>query len=229
MAFIWGVFTQRLGDEYVYGGVWSPTDPGQGCDCSGLVGTVLEALTKGPADMNWGHDVSTESWPYDYNTDTPASPGTVGPYGTIAIASPNDVPADAALLITIMHGGGGEDSHTACSTGPAITPTVLPTPEGQIMESNGDAGTCTNGTGGTSIHSNIWTDFWFLPGPFTGTVPPMPPPPVSHTYAVQPGDSLYVIASRFGVTVPALESANAQITDPNLIFPGQILTIPAAA
>jgi hypothetical protein len=158
VEYIQNVFTARLGDPYVYGGVWSATDPSQGCDCSGCVGTVLEALTKGAAGMNWNHDVSTESWPFDYNTNTPATAGTVGPYGTIAVANLADIPASAALTINIMHGGGGEDSHTNC---------VL---QGQIMESNGDHGTCTNTTGGTPSTSSEWTDHWYLPGPIGAAV-----------------------------------------------------------
>jgi len=146
-------FKNRVGDPYVYGGVYSPDDDDQGCDCSGLVGWVLEALVNTPQKMNWAHNVSTESWPYDYQNDCPAAPGTVGPYGTIAVDDYTDIPADAALTINIMHGGGGEDSHTNC---------IL---DGVIMESNGDAGSCTNGTGGVGCDNREWTDHWYLPGP----------------------------------------------------------------
>jgi LysM domain. len=34
------------------------------------------------------------------------------------------------------------------------------------------------------------------------------------------------IANRFGVSLIALEQANPQITNPSLIFPGQVITIP---
>jgi LysM repeat protein len=43
---------------------------------------------------------------------------------------------------------------------------------------------------------------------------------------VQPGDTLSGIASRFGITLGALEAANPQITNPDLIFPGQVVVIP---
>ena len=46
------------------------------------------------------------------------------------------------------------------------------------------------------------------------------------TYVVQQGDTLSGIAQRFCVGLAALEAANPQIPDPNLIFPGQLLTIP---
>jgi len=44
-------------------------------------------------------------------------------------------------------------------------------------------------------------------------------------YVVQAGDTLAAIAQRFGTTVQALVRAN-NISDPNLIFVGQVLTIP---
>jgi tyrosinase len=46
---------------------------------------------------------------------------------------------------------------------------------------------------------------------------------------IQQGDTLSAIATRFGVTLAALETANPQITKPDLIFPGRIITTAAAA
>jgi LysM repeat protein len=48
------------------------------------------------------------------------------------------------------------------------------------------------------------------------------------TYVVQPGDNLYRIALRFGVSVAAIQQANG-ITNPSLIFVGQVLLIPGVA
>lgn len=45
------------------------------------------------------------------------------------------------------------------------------------------------------------------------------------TYTVQTGDTLFAIAQRFDTTVEALVEAN-NITNPNVIFVGQVLTIP---
>jgi LysM repeat protein len=48
-------------------------------------------------------------------------------------------------------------------------------------------------------------------------------------YTVRPGDTLYSIARRFGSTVQLIEQSNAlypPITDPGMIYPGQVLTIP---
>ncbi|HOB89227.1 MAG: LysM peptidoglycan-binding domain-containing protein [Bacillota bacterium] len=47
------------------------------------------------------------------------------------------------------------------------------------------------------------------------------------TYIVQPGDTLALIAQRFGSTVQSIVSTN-NISDPNLIFVGQVLQIPVA-
>ena len=51
------------------------------------------------------------------------------------------------------------------------------------------------------------------------------------TYTVKKGDSLWKIAKQFygnGAQYPKLFQANSgQIKNPNLIYPGQVLTIPA--
>lgn len=44
---------------------------------------------------------------------------------------------------------------------------------------------------------------------------------------VRPGDTLYSIARRHGVSLPRLIAANPQVADPNRIYPGQLVTIPA--
>ena len=44
-------------------------------------------------------------------------------------------------------------------------------------------------------------------------------------YIVQPGDTLFLIARRFSTTVEALLALNPQITNPDLIRPGMVITI----
>ncbi|MEZ5342675.1 MAG: LysM domain-containing protein [Acidimicrobiales bacterium] len=50
-------------------------------------------------------------------------------------------------------------------------------------------------------------------------------PPAEITYVIQPGDSLSVVAQRFGVSLRELADFNA-ISDPNSIKEGQELRIP---
>lgn len=174
------IFSDRLGDPYVFGGNWDPFNLGTGTDCSGLVGDILDAVNEGTA-MPWQRSVSTESWPYDYATDTPAPPGTVGPKGTIAIAHPSDAPADAAVIVSIMHRGGGVNSHTNCQL------------DGIVMESNGEHGTCGIGTGAVPITDAEWTDWWYLPGPIIEDGTPVVAP--------EPKDTLFADVSEFQVPV----------------------------
>jgi tyrosinase len=49
-------------------------------------------------------------------------------------------------------------------------------------------------------------------------------PAAGPAYVVQHGDTLNAIATRFGISLAALIAANPQITNPNRIFPGQIIT-----
>jgi LysM repeat protein len=57
-------------------------------------------------------------------------------------------------------------------------------------------------------------------------VTPPPPAPSGQTYYVQKGDTLRKIADKFGTTVEVLLKANTQITNSNLIYVGQAITIP---
>lgn len=64
------------------------------------------------------------------------------------------------------------------------------------------------------------------PVPPTNPTTPVPPA-TGGQYTVVRGDTLSSIARRFGVTVQAIASAN-NIANPNLIYVGQVLTIPGA-
>ena len=52
--------------------------------------------------------------------------------------------------------------------------------------------------------------------------------PIIGQYIVRPGSSLYKIAIWFGTTVENILRVNPQIQNPNLIFGGQVIHIPAA-
>ena len=56
---------------------------------------------------------------------------------------------------------------------------------------------------------------------------PAPAPPARVTQCiVSPGDTMGAIAAQFGVSLDALIAANPQVSDPNLIYPGQVLNLP---
>ncbi len=52
--------------------------------------------------------------------------------------------------------------------------------------------------------------------------------PNGQIYTVVAGDTLFLISQRFGVCLQQLIEANPQIENPNLIYPGQLICIPAA-
>ena len=52
------------------------------------------------------------------------------------------------------------------------------------------------------------------------------PPRPGRRYIVQKGDTLFLIAKRFGVALDDLIAANPQIKNPDLIFPGDVVFIP---
>lgn len=59
--------------------------------------------------------------------------------------------------------------------------------------------------------------------------PPSPPPSGGDTYYVQRGDTLRIIAARLGTTVDVLIRLNPQISNPNVIYVGQAITVPGDA
>ena len=63
--------------------------------------------------------------------------------------------------------------------------------------------------------------------PSGNAVPDPQPIPGAGTYTVQRGDTLRKIADRFGINVNDLIAANPQIRNPNLIFAGQVISLPA--
>lgn len=151
------LLADRLGNEYVYGGWWTP-DINQGADCSGLVTSVLSALGGGPEAMVWGRrGLSTESYRYkDFG-----GPQNIGPFILYHVRSPNDFPADVVAKISLHHeGAGGPDSHMNICV------------DGIYMESSGSYGCCTQGNpgppqwgGAIPMNNSYWNDWWYLAGP----------------------------------------------------------------
>jgi LysM repeat protein len=50
-------------------------------------------------------------------------------------------------------------------------------------------------------------------------------PSASSTYVVQRGDTLRIIANKFGTTVDALLALNPNIKNANLIYAGQVINV----
>jgi len=67
---------------------------------------------------------------------------------------------------------------------------------------------------------------YVVPPPPAPYVPPVPPQ--NGTYVVQPGDTLRILAIRWGVTVWDILAVNPQITNASLIYVGQVIYIPGA-
>ena len=57
--------------------------------------------------------------------------------------------------------------------------------------------------------------------------PTTPPPPSGGIYYAVKGDTLRKIAAKFNTTVDAILKVNPQITNPNVIYVGQAISIPA--
>lgn len=68
------------------------------------------------------------------------------------------------------------------------------------------------------------------PAPESAPAAPPPPPecPGGQVVEVRPGDTLFLIARRHGVSLAALLLANPQITEAGRIFPGQRVCVPSA-
>jgi len=63
----------------------------------------------------------------------------------------------------------------------------------------------------------------------TPPTPPPPPPSSGQVYYVKKGDTLRSIASKLSTTTDDILRYNSQITNPNLIYAGQAITIPPSA
>lgn len=145
--------------DYGYGGVWVKGNPARTTDCSGIVTHILDALTMGESGMRWSRlGISTESYRYV------GGPGSRGPFGTIRVARPGDIPDNAALRIGLMHGpGGGANSHMTCTL------------QGIAIESSGSYGQRVGGPA-RQYNNPLFGDWFYLPGPIVGTGASTPAP-----------------------------------------------------
>lgn len=135
---------------YGYGGCWQRFNVRVTTDCSGIVTHMLDALLHG-AEMAWSrHGISTETYRYV------GGPGSKGPFGTIRVAHPRDIPDDAILRIGLHHGpGGGANSHMACTL------------KGKNIESAGGGKGQNVGAPSWGYDNPYFHDWFYLPGPLT--------------------------------------------------------------
>ena len=170
LDFLWSILLPRDDKPYGYGGRWARDDVNVTTDCSGIVSNVLEALVRGPEGFDWDREpYSTESWRV-------VPVGGTGPFGTICVNSPDDIPADAAVAIGCSHGGGGPNSHMAC--------TVFHPELGKVnIESSGSNGQQV-GPPARGYRDPSFSDWHYLPGPFEKADPNMPQRPDFNEYSM---------------------------------------------
>ncbi|AHZ95590.1 lysin A [Mycobacterium phage OkiRoe] len=164
----------RLGAPYQYGGALSSTNVRQGTDCSEVWQTVLESVFGRYVPGRQFEGATTESY-------RSVKVGEVGPFGTIRVARPQDIPADAVVKLAFHHeGNGGASSHMWGEL------------DGMLIESASKKGLCTAPAAWPIEHSyaNAWA---YLPGRIVedGTAPTV----------VEPQDTLYADVSEWQVPV----------------------------
>ena len=82
-----------------------------------------------------------------------------------------------------------------------------------------------------SVDIKTWTEHKYRQQKKIGRVrtAQLPPPPQNcqgAIYQVAQGDSLFLIAQQFGVTLQQLIVANPQVRNPAVIYPGQMICVP---
>ncbi len=79
---------------------------------------------------------------------------------------------------------------------------------------------------GNIANANVIFEGQRLTVPSGRAVPGNPPPSSGQVYYAQRGDTLRIIAAKFGTTVDVLIRLNPQIMNPNIIYVGQAISVP---
>lgn len=165
-----GFAQARHGLPYEYGGAFSP-NARDSTDCSGLVFSAAAILDGRDPYRRYG---STETLRLARMNRVPA------PCGLLPASSAAAIPADAPLRVGLQHGGGGPNSHTACSffiDGREYAFESRGWP-GVLLSSPGSRATNPPGNVARAWNSALFSDFWFYPGPVGPADPnafPLPP------------------------------------------------------
>lgn len=164
----------------------------------------------------------------------PFPPGnkTIPPSGNVADNTNGTITYAFSLLATGGTPTPGSGSGTLMRItfrGKAAGTSPLTFTSTTLLDQNANPITTTTQDGSVAVGTQATPTPTRTPGP-TATPGPSPTPrptPVSGTciYTVRAGDTLNLIARRFGTSVSAIALRNG-IPNPNLIFPGQRLVIP---
>lgn len=113
--------------------------------------------------------------------------------------------ADAFYACVDVNIGGGTGGSTTPTTAPTIAPTTAPTTAPTVQPTTAPTSAPTTTTPTTTI---------------TGCPTTL--------YTIVAGDTLSGIATRVGITLASLVAVNPTITNPDLIYIAQVITIPSA-
>ena len=123
----------------------------------------------------------------------------------------------AAILVTSFGSTGGASAWSGC-------PSYITVQWGDTL--SGIAATC--GTTVAAIRAaNPGLGWWVYAGQVLYIPSGYVPAPVYNTYVVQQGDTIGKIAARLGCSVSSILAVNPQITNPSLIYAGQVINLPA--
>ncbi|AOT24932.1 lysin A [Mycobacterium phage Kalpine] len=145
----------RNGLPYAYGGAFSE-DPRRSTDCSGLV-LQTAAWYMGRTDWSGNRYGSTESFRLDHKIVYDLG------FKRMPAGGPSALPFKPVMLVGLMHGGGGENSHTAC------TLMTMDIPGGPVKMSDRGVDWESHGGGGVDLYDDarawndpLFHDFWYL-------------------------------------------------------------------
>ncbi len=129
--------------------------------------------------------------------------GGAGPTGTLVAAASASASASPAATT----------APPSPSPSPTATPTFPPSPTPSVAPLPTPNPTPTSGGGGGG--GSPWAGLAKCPGG-----------QACYLYHVQTGDTFIGIASKFGTTKAALQALNPQITNPALLFRGELIKVP---
>ncbi|CAN5147885.1 hypothetical protein BH11ACT6_BH11ACT6_35040 [soil metagenome] len=155
-------FRPRFGNPYIYAGALSPAKVKQGTDCSEAVQTAAELVLGRYKPGRQSEGATTESYRRKRQGGGLAD-GAPGPFGTISVRSPRDIPPDAPLKIALHHGGGGPNSHMWCEV------------DGMRIESRGGGVGLITNPRAYAIDASYGNDWCYLPGPIVEDGTPAAP------------------------------------------------------